>query len=128
LASHPDGIAIAFPSAMAATLEVGIVGVWSPLNFLRACPLTSSSATGMLDILEAFWTERADIGILWVFLLDVDKFGASNTSNLDNIAVAACITMRFDLVVHELIALPRPPLDFLPLLRSPLICPSATGV
>jgi hypothetical protein len=82
----------------------------------------------MADVLEAFWAERADKGILWVLLLDIDKFGASDASNLDHIAVTACPAMLLVLVVHELIAIPRPPLDFLSLLRSPLSCPSATGV
>merc|ERR1719171_1894974 len=128
LASHPDGIAIAFLRAMAAICEVGIGGVWSPLNFLCACPLTSSSATSMLDIPVAFWAERADIGFLWVLLLDIDIFLASGTSNLDHVAVTACPAMPFVLVVHVFIAVPGPPLDFLPLLSSPLSCPSATCV
>jgi len=113
---------------MATALEIGIVGVWAPLNFLGTCPLAGSCATSMGHVLGAFWAKGADIGILWVFLLDIDKLTTTETCNLDSIAVTTCVAMRFVLVIHELVALPRPPLDFLPLLRSPLVCTGTTSM
>jgi len=114
---------IAFPGAMAAALEIRIVGVWPPLHFLRARPLAGSSAASMADILGTFGAKGADIRILWVFLLDIDKLSTLDTCNLDSIAVATCPAMRFVLPVHKLVALPGTPLDSLVCLRGPLVCP-----
>jgi len=128
LASNPDRIAVAFTSAMATTLEIGVVGVWAPLNLLGTCPLTGSCATSMACVRIATGAEGANVGILWVFLLDVDKLNTTDACNFDNIAVTTCPAMMFVLVVHELVAFPRAPLDFLPLLRSPLICTPTASV
>jgi len=113
---------------MATLLEIGVVGVGAPLNFLGTCPLTGSLATGMADVLGTFGAKGADVGLLWVFFLDIDKLSTTDTCNLDSIAITTCEAMLFVLVVHELVAIPRPPLDFLPLLRSPLIRTSTASM
>jgi len=128
LASHSDRIAITFTRAVATSLEVGVVGVWAPLNFLGTCPLAGSCATSMGHVLGTFGAEGADVGILWVSLLDINKLSSTDTCNLDSIAVTTCPAMLLVLLVHELVAIPRPPLDFLPLLRSPPFCASTTSV
>jgi len=113
---------------VATTVEIGVVGVWAPLNFLGTCPLAGSCATSMGHVLGTFGAKGADVGILWVFLLDVDKLTTTDTCNLDSVAVTTCVAMRSDLVVHELVAIPRPPLDSLPLLRGPLVCTGTASV
>merc|ERR1719183_3396598 len=113
---------------MTTTLEICIVGVWPPLNFLCTCPLTGSRAASMAHVLDTFGAEGANVGILWVSLLDIDKLRTRDACDLDDIAVTTCPAMLFVLVVHELVAFPRSPLDSLPLLCSPLPCTGTASV
>jgi len=113
---------------MASTLQVWVVAVRTPLHFLCASPLTSSFSTSVRDIGSAFGAERAGISILWVLLLDVNESVTTLACNLDDVAIAACPAMRLVLPVHELIAIPRAPLNFLIGPGSPLLGPGTTSM
>jgi hypothetical protein len=80
------------------------------------------------DICGAFGTERGDIGLLWIALLDIDEVRTTHALDLDNIAIATCVAMLFDFVIHELIAVPWAPLNFLVSLPGPLPYPGTTSV